>query len=78
MQRGSYTSWLEGHLVIQPNVPIWVCDVCGEFMYDPETVARVEVLLGVGRASVGASEKLDSKGEISVTTGLMTGGRWSV
>ena len=42
----TYTSWLDGKLVVLPNVDGWLCDVCGEFLHDPEAVARTELLLG--------------------------------
>lgn len=42
----TYTSWLDENLVVLSNVDGWMCDVCGEFLHDPEAVARTELLLG--------------------------------
>lgn len=46
-RRTTVTYWVGKHLVIMPNVPVWVCDVCGDFEYEMETIARLEMLLGI-------------------------------
>ncbi len=43
--RATYTRWLKKNLVIVPNVDARLCDVCGEFYYEPEAIARIEILL---------------------------------
>ncbi len=48
----TYTAWLDGNLVVLPNVDGWMCDVCGEFVHDQETVTRTELLLGSRTRSV--------------------------
>lgn len=46
-RRTTVTYWIEGHLVIMPNVPVWVCDICGDVEFEMESVERLEVLLGI-------------------------------
>jgi len=36
---------LGDQLILVPNVAAWQCDVCGDFAYDHETLARVDFLL---------------------------------
>ncbi len=33
-------------LISVPNTPAWVCDVCHERQFDPESVQRIETLIG--------------------------------
>ena len=44
--KATYTQWFGDDLVLVPNVSAWQCDVCGDFAYEDETLARVELLLG--------------------------------
>jgi YgiT-type zinc finger domain-containing protein len=44
--KGNYAQWLGDHLVVVSNVSAWHCDVCGDFAYEDETLAHVELLLG--------------------------------
>ena len=44
--RATYTQWLNGHLLVVPDVAAWRCDMCGDFAYDDEMLVRVELLLG--------------------------------
>jgi YgiT-type zinc finger domain-containing protein len=37
---------LGDQLIVVPNVTAWQCDVCGDFAYDDQTLARVDFLLG--------------------------------
>lgn len=48
LQRGTatYAQWVGDELVLVPNVPAWQCDVCGDFAYEEDVLARVELLLG--------------------------------
>ncbi len=46
-RRTTYTQMVDSRLVILPNVSVWLCDVCGEFMYDPQTMRRLSMLLGM-------------------------------
>jgi YgiT-type zinc finger domain-containing protein len=44
--QAAYTTWWHGHLVVVPDVQAWLCDVCGEFEHEHETIARIEFLIG--------------------------------
>jgi YgiT-type zinc finger domain-containing protein len=46
-RRTTVTYWLGGELVLMPNVPVGVCDVCGDVEYEAESIARLEMLLGI-------------------------------
>jgi YgiT-type zinc finger domain-containing protein len=35
-----------GHLLVLPNFPGWVCDVCGHRAYEPAALEQVQLLLG--------------------------------
>lgn len=39
---------VNGTLLHAPNVPAWVCDVCGEVFYEPTAMRRMELLVGLG------------------------------
>jgi YgiT-type zinc finger domain-containing protein len=41
----AYFTWLGDELVIVPNFPAWVCDVCGNRIYDERAVAQLAMLL---------------------------------
>jgi YgiT-type zinc finger domain-containing protein len=60
----TYTTWLEGNLVVLSNVDGWLCDVCGDFVYDPEAIARAELLLGSSARAVH-DDRGDSAGQQS-------------
>jgi YgiT-type zinc finger domain-containing protein len=42
----SYTANRHGYHLIIDNVPAWVCEQCGEPMFDEETVETIQVMLG--------------------------------
>lgn len=42
----TYVRQIGDALVTLPNVLTWVCDICGEYSYDEETIERLETLLG--------------------------------
>ncbi len=44
--RATYTVRWRSRLIIVPGTPAWLCDVCGEFSYDPEITSRIDLLLG--------------------------------
>jgi len=41
----TYFTWLDEELVIVPNFPAWVCDVCGRREYDTRAIAWITTLL---------------------------------
>lgn len=36
----------QGHLLVLPNFPGWVCDVCGNREYEPAALEQLQLLLG--------------------------------
>jgi len=46
-KRVTYTQIADEQLVTLPNVSVWLCDVCGEYTYDPDTMRRLQMLLGM-------------------------------
>ena len=51
----TYTRVYNDHLISMPNVTAWVCDVCGDLLYDQTTVLRLELLLGSDDSLLQAS-----------------------
>ncbi len=46
-QRTTYTVWVDGRLILLPNVTAWVCDVCADAEYESEAIEWLELLLGI-------------------------------
>lgn len=44
--KAAYNTWLRNQLVLVPSVDAWVCDVCGDFLHDRDTIASIEMLVG--------------------------------
>ncbi len=42
---GTYYTWIENELVIVPDFPCWVCDVCGHRDWDQNAVFQLGMLL---------------------------------
>jgi YgiT-type zinc finger domain-containing protein len=62
-RRVTYATRLGDQLLMLPDIHVSICDVCGEAQYDPETMARIEMLLGVDIGSAAQSHRLESAGE---------------
>ena len=45
----TYTQVFEGRFIVIPNVVAQVCDVCGEKVFDRETLSRLSGLLNQNR-----------------------------
>jgi len=41
----TYFTWLGDELVMVPNFPAWICDVCGRREYDEKSIAWLTMLL---------------------------------
>jgi YgiT-type zinc finger domain-containing protein len=41
----TYFTWLGDELVMVPNFPAWICDVCGRRDYDEKSIAWLSMLL---------------------------------
>jgi YgiT-type zinc finger domain-containing protein len=48
-QKITYTEVFEGEFIVIPNVAALVCDVCGEKVFDNDTLTRLSGLLGQER-----------------------------
>jgi len=48
-RRITYTQVFEGRFIVIPNVSALVCDVCGEKVFDHDTLTRLSGLLGQER-----------------------------
>lgn len=72
------TYWVEGQLVIMPNVPVWICDVCGDFEYEMENIARLEMLLGIEHSLSDADNSLSAAYGPDDLTSLILARRRSV
>jgi YgiT-type zinc finger domain-containing protein len=44
-EKVSYTLFYEGHWIIVENVPAKVCHQCGEKLFDPDTVDRLQTVI---------------------------------
>ena len=42
---GTYYAWIENELVIVPDFPCWVCDVCGHRDWDQAAVFNLGMIL---------------------------------
>jgi YgiT-type zinc finger domain-containing protein len=49
----TYFTWLADELVLVPNFPAWICDVCGRREYDERSISWLSMLLNpdAGKAS---------------------------
>jgi YgiT-type zinc finger domain-containing protein len=45
LQYITYFTWLGDELVMVPNFPAWICDVCGRRDYDERSIAWLAMLL---------------------------------
>jgi YgiT-type zinc finger domain-containing protein len=41
----TYTEWYDRRLVVIPNTPAQICDHCGEKVFDPAVIDRLQSLL---------------------------------
>jgi YgiT-type zinc finger domain-containing protein len=64
-RRVTYAARVGDHLLMVPGIHVFICDVCGESMYDPETIARIEMLLGIDIAASTPSHRLGAASERS-------------
>jgi len=45
LQYITYFTWLGDELVMVPNFPAWICDVCGRRDYDEKSISWLSMLL---------------------------------
>jgi YgiT-type zinc finger domain-containing protein len=41
----TYTAIIDGKLLTVPNFPVWRCDVCNAYVYDPIAVNQLQASL---------------------------------
>lgn len=41
----SYVCWLDGHMMLVPRTPAYVCDVCNNLEYDPDFMVGVRYMI---------------------------------
>ena len=44
-KKGTYYTWIENEIVIVPDFPCWVCDVCGHRDWDQGAVFNLGMIL---------------------------------
>ena len=44
-KKGTYYTWIENEMVIVPDFPCWVCDVCGHRDWDQGAVFNLGMIL---------------------------------
>jgi len=44
-QKVTLFTWLVDEPVTMPDFPAWVCDLCGERLYDPKMLVRLSMIL---------------------------------
>ena len=44
-KKGTYYTWIENEMVIVPDFPGWVCDVCGHRDWDQSAVFNLGMIL---------------------------------
>jgi YgiT-type zinc finger domain-containing protein len=57
-RRVTYAARLGNSLLMLPGIQVFICDVCGESTYDPETIGRIEMLLGVDVVASAPSRRI--------------------
>jgi YgiT-type zinc finger domain-containing protein len=45
LKKSTYFTWLGSELISVPDFPTWICDVCGNNIYDESAVNRLNFLL---------------------------------
>ena len=75
----TYVQRVGDKLVMLPRVVTWVCDVCGERIYDSVAVLRIQTLVGPSDRSLPErSERDDYDPERTLVERLWASGRRSV
>jgi len=45
-RQGTYAAWRGDQFVVVPSTPVWMCDVCGERLYDQDALDQLSLLIG--------------------------------
>jgi YgiT-type zinc finger domain-containing protein len=57
LQLLTYFTWLDDEMVMVPNFPAWVCDVCGKREYDERAVNWLTTLLSPNAGKTTLNQK---------------------
>lgn len=52
------------YLVALPGVAVWICDACGQILYDPEITLRIHMLLGTPEPFSAADAGSGAAGDV--------------
>ena len=57
LQYITYFTWLDQELILVPNFPAWVCDMCGRREYDARAINWLNTLLSPATGRKPASQR---------------------
>src|SRR5574341_220636 len=60
----TYTHLTGKYLVALPGVAVWICDTCGQILYDPEIILRIHMLLGTPEPFSAADAGSGAAGDV--------------
>ena len=49
LRKVTHTVWHQGEVIVIDRVPADVCSVCGDVLFAPDTVRRIEDMLRTGK-----------------------------
>jgi YgiT-type zinc finger domain-containing protein len=51
MERGrvSFLKWLNGKLIVIPDFPAWICDICGSYEYETGALIELQAMLSLNQ-----------------------------
>ncbi len=73
----TYARRIDNQLVLLPNLPVWVCDVCGEVIPEADTVGRIEMLFGLEHMHAEQAGRPDSRNNVMPMLVFASSRRWS-
>jgi YgiT-type zinc finger domain-containing protein len=58
MDRGrvSYLNWINGRLIVIPDFPAWICDICGSYEYETSALIELQAMLRLNETQRRASK----------------------
>jgi YgiT-type zinc finger domain-containing protein len=59
-RRVTYAAQVGNNLLVLPGIQVFICDVCGESTYDPQTIARIEMLLGIDVTTSAPTRRVEA------------------
>jgi YgiT-type zinc finger domain-containing protein len=65
--RVSYLNWINGMLIVIPDFPAWICDICGSYEYETSALIELQAMLRLDQSQRRAS--LTSRRDASASQG---------